>query len=156
RRYETPSAFAADVQRYLNDEPVHACPPSRWYRFSKFARRHKAGLTTAASMVLAVLLAVGSLVAGNGQIKEERKETQAALEREQKITDDLSRASYRQSIQLADRELSANNLGRVEELLADCPEPLAFREHKHLGPIIAVAFSPDGKRFATSSWDKKA
>ena len=28
RRYETANAFAADVQRYLNDEPVQACPPS--------------------------------------------------------------------------------------------------------------------------------
>src|SRR5262249_21297358 len=42
RRYETASAFAADVQRYLNDEPVHACPPSAWYRFRKFACRNKA------------------------------------------------------------------------------------------------------------------
>ncbi|MCI0356889.1 MAG: serine/threonine protein kinase, partial [Planctomycetaceae bacterium] len=33
RRYETASALAADVQRYLNDEPVLACPPSAWYRF---------------------------------------------------------------------------------------------------------------------------
>jgi hypothetical protein len=29
RRHETASAFAADVQRYLNDEPVLACPPPR-------------------------------------------------------------------------------------------------------------------------------
>src|SRR5205085_2113854 len=28
RRYETASSIAADVQRYLNDEPVQACPPS--------------------------------------------------------------------------------------------------------------------------------
>ena len=41
RRYETASAFAADVQRYLNDEPVQACPPSAWYRFRKFARRNR-------------------------------------------------------------------------------------------------------------------
>ena len=39
RRYETASAFAADVQRYLHDEPVAACPPSAWYRFRKSARR---------------------------------------------------------------------------------------------------------------------
>src|SRR5262249_49167833 len=39
RRYETASAFAADVQRYLADEPVLACPPSAGYRFRKFARR---------------------------------------------------------------------------------------------------------------------
>jgi eukaryotic-like serine/threonine-protein kinase len=32
RRYETANAFAADVQRYLADEPVQACPPSAGYR----------------------------------------------------------------------------------------------------------------------------
>ena len=32
RRYETASALAADVQRYLDDEPVLACPPSALYR----------------------------------------------------------------------------------------------------------------------------
>src|SRR5262249_30435173 len=35
RRYETASAFALDVQRYLNDEPVLACPPSAAYRLRK-------------------------------------------------------------------------------------------------------------------------
>src|SRR5205823_10155379 len=39
RRYETASGFAADVQRYLNDEPVLACPPSVWYRFRSEERR---------------------------------------------------------------------------------------------------------------------
>src|SRR5262249_26514824 len=36
QRYETASAFAADVRRYLNDEAVLACPPSAMYRFRKF------------------------------------------------------------------------------------------------------------------------
>src|SRR5262249_28935869 len=35
RRYETASGFAADVQRYLNDETVQACPPSAGYRLRK-------------------------------------------------------------------------------------------------------------------------
>jgi serine/threonine protein kinase len=60
RRYESASAFAADVQRYLHDEPVQACPPSTWYRFRKFARRNKAVLVTAAVVALAAL---GLLVA---------------------------------------------------------------------------------------------
>src|SRR5207253_6706293 len=47
RRYETAKDFAADVLRYLNDEPVLACPPSVGYRLRKFARRHKAGLAIA-------------------------------------------------------------------------------------------------------------
>src|SRR5207249_1051411 len=59
RRYETASAFAQDVQRYLADEPVLACPPSAGYRFRKFARRNKGGLAVAA-LVLFFLVLLGS------------------------------------------------------------------------------------------------
>jgi WD40 repeat protein len=55
RRYGTASAFAADIERYLHDQPVSACPPSRWYRFGKFARRHKMGLVTTALVTLALV-----------------------------------------------------------------------------------------------------
>ena len=54
RRYETASDFAADVVRYLNDQPVEACPPSAWYRFRKFARRNRVALTTAGVVALAL------------------------------------------------------------------------------------------------------
>jgi eukaryotic-like serine/threonine-protein kinase len=57
RRYDTASALAADVQRYLHDEPVLACPPSAWYRWRKFTRRHKAGLGIATAAALVLLLA---------------------------------------------------------------------------------------------------
>jgi serine/threonine protein kinase len=45
-RYETANGFAMDVQRYLADEPVPACPPSASYRLRKFARRHRASMLT--------------------------------------------------------------------------------------------------------------
>src|SRR5207249_6275930 len=61
RRYETAKDFAADVQRYLNDEPVQACPPSRNYRLRKFAKRHKTWLAAAAVVAVAVVLGVGGL-----------------------------------------------------------------------------------------------
>src|SRR5262249_17395455 len=41
RRYETANGLAGDIQRYLADESVLACPPSAGYRLRKFARRHK-------------------------------------------------------------------------------------------------------------------
>ena len=41
RRYETTSALAADVERYLADEPVDACPPSAWYGLRKFWWRNR-------------------------------------------------------------------------------------------------------------------
>jgi serine/threonine protein kinase len=55
RRYETANDFAADVMRYLVDEPVAACPPSAWYRSTKYVRRNKVVLVTA-GLVLAALL----------------------------------------------------------------------------------------------------
>jgi len=60
RRYESASALATDVQRYLSEEPVEARPPSTAYRFRKFARRNRVLLTTA-SLVAAVML-VGTSV----------------------------------------------------------------------------------------------
>jgi serine/threonine protein kinase len=60
RRFETASAFAADVQRYLEDEPVQACPPSAVYRIRKFARRNKVALMTAG--VVAAALLIGTAV----------------------------------------------------------------------------------------------
>src|SRR5207237_1652124 len=56
RRYESASALAADVARYLHDEPVQACPPSAYYRFGKFARRHKAALATAVGIVVLMVM----------------------------------------------------------------------------------------------------
>jgi len=46
RRYETASAFASDVRRFLDEQPIEARSPSAWYRFRKLARRNKLALTT--------------------------------------------------------------------------------------------------------------
>jgi serine/threonine protein kinase/Flp pilus assembly protein TadD len=61
RRYETASAFAADVRHYLNDEPVQARPASVWYRAGKFARRNRVALAITALILLTALALAGSL-----------------------------------------------------------------------------------------------
>ena len=61
RRYETANGLALDVQRYLADEPVQACPPSAGYRLRKFARRNKAAL--AVTTVFVVVLVAGTAAA---------------------------------------------------------------------------------------------
>jgi tetratricopeptide (TPR) repeat protein/serine/threonine protein kinase len=68
RRYDTASAFAADVERYLHDEPVQACPPSAWYRWRKFARRNKARLAIM-GLILWFLVFLGS---GLGWVMRDR------------------------------------------------------------------------------------
>lgn len=55
RRYATVADLATDLNRYLNDQPVEARPPSARYRAGKFVRRHRVSVI-AASLVLAALL----------------------------------------------------------------------------------------------------
>src|SRR5262249_4472788 len=57
RRYETANGLAMELQRYLADEAVLACPPSLGYRLRKFLKRNKAP-------VLAATLVLSALVAG--------------------------------------------------------------------------------------------
>ena len=59
RRYETANGLAADIVRFLSDEPVSATPPSAGYKFRKFARRNKAALRVAAA-IAAVLVAASA------------------------------------------------------------------------------------------------
>jgi serine/threonine protein kinase/tetratricopeptide (TPR) repeat protein len=85
RRYETASAFAADVQRYLNDEPVLACSPSAPYRLRKFARRHRRALTvagtfTAALVIAAVGLAVSTILTSRAYRAERLAHEQAKVD----------------------------------------------------------------------------
>jgi eukaryotic-like serine/threonine-protein kinase len=57
RRYETADALTRDIERYLRDEAVEACPPSRVYRMKKFVSRHRA-------LVLGTALVALSLFGG--------------------------------------------------------------------------------------------
>ena len=81
RRYEAATGLARDVERYLHDEPVEACPPSAVYRFGKFARRNKAALAVTFALGFAVLLAVAGLVVNNRLVTREKNQKQAALAR---------------------------------------------------------------------------
>ena len=56
QRYDSASALADDLQRYLSSRPVQARPHSPLYRAGKFMLRHRAAIATAAA--LAVLAAV--------------------------------------------------------------------------------------------------
>ena len=59
RRYGTVNALALDIERYLNNEPVMASPPSQIYRWRKFVARNKVAVTVSAALVASLL--IGSL-----------------------------------------------------------------------------------------------
>src|SRR5437773_956084 len=59
RRYETANAFSTDVERYLNNEPVIARPPSNLYRFQKLVRRNRTAFAAAAAVTAALVIGLG-------------------------------------------------------------------------------------------------
>jgi eukaryotic-like serine/threonine-protein kinase len=156
RRYESANAFAADVQRYLNDEPVQACPPSAWYRVCKFARRNKRVAAMAGFAAALLVMAVAVLGVSYAQVQEALRDKTQALDREQ-------RSLYFQRIATAAQQLERQNLGRAEELLDQCPPPLRGwewhylkrrryekpRDLPHEVAVGRVAYSPDGRYLAS-------
>jgi len=117
RRYETANSFAADVQHYLTDEPVEACPPSAVYRLKKFARRNRAAITTAVFIGAALLL--GTVISTWQAIRATKAEALASqrLVAERQARDQAQRERDRaeSNLDLALKALDEVYLGAIEE-----------------------------------------
>jgi serine/threonine protein kinase/Tfp pilus assembly protein PilF len=115
RRYETPNGFALDIQRYLADEPVQACPPSAWYRFKKFARRNKAAIAITCVIFLSGLAVLTGVLWYNKQLTAEIKEKEnqrLEAQREAKRAD----ANFAKAMEAVDKFLSDIGHKRLEQV----------------------------------------
>jgi eukaryotic-like serine/threonine-protein kinase len=90
RRYETANGLALDLQRYLRDEAVQACPPSAWYRARKFARRNKGPVL--AALFIALALVAGIVATTLAMLRARDAEGAAHAEAAAKETGSRSRA----------------------------------------------------------------
>ena len=104
RRYETANGLAADLRRYLNDEPVEAGPPSAWYRLRKFGRRNRMALATAAVALISAVAGLSAiavvqtrarnaLAAANARLQEANMALAASLNRETNARNALADAN---------------------------------------------------------------
>ena len=101
RRYQTASAFAADVERYLGGEPVHAAPPSAAYRARKFARRYRGPVSVAALLLVALVAGVIGTTAGLVQAQAARREA------DRQRLDAVAQAERADQSRLAAQELAS-------------------------------------------------
>jgi serine/threonine protein kinase len=72
RRYETANGLAMDLQRYLNDEPVLARPPSTSYRAAKFIHKHKVGVAAISAVAMALILGIIGTTVGLLRARQSR------------------------------------------------------------------------------------
>jgi serine/threonine protein kinase/tetratricopeptide (TPR) repeat protein len=78
RRYETANGLWHDIEHFLRDEPVQACPPSAWYRFRKFSRRYKGPLLAGALVLLALIGGIVGTTWGMIRAEAARRDAVAA------------------------------------------------------------------------------
>jgi serine/threonine protein kinase len=140
RRYESASALAADVRRHLDDEPVHACPPSIQYRLRKFVRRHRAGLGVAAGLLAVLAIGGGALWRERGQRAAVEASVEAALDRADVLRQQERWQEASAVLALARGQLEGRGLGalrrRVEQSRRDV-EMLMSLEEAHLRWSVA-------------------
>jgi serine/threonine protein kinase/WD40 repeat protein len=86
RRYDTANGLAMDIERHLNNEPVIARPPSRFYELQKIVQRHRFGFAATASVIVALVFGT---VATQLQVvrarRAESKEARNRLEAQQNL-----------------------------------------------------------------------
>lgn len=180
RRYETASALAEDIQRYLRQEPVLAVPPSKMYRFQKFARRNRAAISLAATVTAILILAtMVSLWQAVRAVKAEQEQGRLLVvaEKEAKRAEAgelrARKTAYGSDMVAADYALKLSNLGRARRLLnRNYPAPgetdLRNWEWRALWQrcrgdaistfgdsgyqICSTSLSPDGKWLATGEF----
>jgi serine/threonine protein kinase/tetratricopeptide (TPR) repeat protein len=115
-RYETASAFAADLKRYLDQEPVLASPLSARYRIRKLATKYRRTLFLAAAFII---LLVGGIVASTWEAVL-AKRAQEAESRQRR----LAQASARKAHQAFDEAF----VQMSESKLVDVPGAQPLRQ----------------------------
>jgi tetratricopeptide (TPR) repeat protein len=141
RRYETAAGLAHDVERYLSDEPVLACPPSAAYRVRKFVRRNRVAVFVAG--LTAGLLAAGAAGTAVGLVRALAAERRAVVDRDDKeiarqeataaaATATEARRHARRALNTLTDEVTEDLLGRQTQLTDQHREFLrkALAEHE--------------------------
>ena len=116
RRYDSAVGLANDLERYLADEPVWACPPSASYRLRKIVRRNRRWIVAATAFLLLLVCAIVAQSMALVAVNRERQAKVAALEAE---------AQRRKQTQAA---LDAMSSRVIEDWLTK--QPVLLPEHK--------------------------
>jgi serine/threonine protein kinase len=125
RRYATANGLAAEVGRYLNNEPISTRPPSRVYRLQKLVRRNKvvfgAGLVVAVVLVAGLAVSTVSFLREKNARKEQTRLRQVADDARVNETRLLKQSQARERLARAAVLLSQAKTEEADALLANTP-----------------------------------
>ncbi len=121
QRYDSASALAEDIQRFLKDEAVLATPPTTAYLVRKFVRRHRVGIAFATTSVILLLGGAAASLWQAVHAENARARAEAEAASAQAMVDFLTKDLLRMGNPLheADRHLPMSTvIQRAREKLA--------------------------------------
>ena len=121
RRYQTANGFGMDVQRYLNNEPVFARPPSRLYRLQKLVRRNQTTFAAIAAVSVALIAGFGTSTWLFFREREARREAENARRVETELR---AEADARAKISQAALLISRNDITGADHLVDNIQVPV--------------------------------
>ena len=168
RRYRSASDLAADLRRFLADEPIVARPISPVARTARLCRRYPVASSLVAALAVTFVVGTAGVIWKwrDAERQRDRAETESADKRTALARAEENLAFY--SIVLAERELQANNVFQAERALQDCPVSLRHWEWRylkrqchsetltlrgHARPVVSIGYAADGRFIATLSQD---
>ena len=128
RRYGTPSEIAADVQRFLQHQPIVACPPSTLYKVRKFVRRNRMGVSVASLLIILLIAFSITTTIQSRRIAGERDRANGEAETSKQVSDflidlfEVSDPSEARGNSITAREILDKAAQKIEEELNNQPE----------------------------------
>ena len=119
RRYQSAADLAADIRRYLNDEPLVARPPSRAYQFRKFARRNKVLVGAVSAVALALCAAVLGLSQAVVTAQQQRDDAKVAEATERALRISIEHARDKEMTQRTEAQRQSRIAKAVNDFLND-------------------------------------
>jgi serine/threonine protein kinase len=136
RRYETANGLAMDVQRYLDNEPVVARPPSRLYQFQKLVRRNRVIFAAMAAVAAALLIGLSVSTWLFFEERAARRDAVAAEQQQIRLRQESDRlrqqAEFRQKLTAATFDRSRDRIEEADLLVAGIPAPEPNLEYADL------------------------
>jgi WD40 repeat protein len=143
RRYPSASEFAADIERYLADEPVTARPPSARYRLEKAIRRHRvavaAGAAVFAALLLGLVVAITLYVQAHRARVEADRQAGIARTNARRAEASAAEADLQRGVAQQQTRLAESNYTRAETERQDAEHQRAVADQENYAASIAAA-----------------